>query len=244
MEITQAVFLKFKGVIMKKIFLSILVFTSLVFTNSYAQYKPNMQLILKGVINVPFYDLLSENTSNSAFGGFQAEPVVNLSYNWAVFGTFNYGFVPAKADISPDYGIYNFKSSREISGYVGPRYYFAPEDGRYVKVYVDAGVGVYSFNFSDAVYTNTNPSYTKTYSYPSFTQIGLNLGTGINVNLNSSVFLNFGARLHNLFPKTEEQTTTIVYSNGTQTEIIKKNRDIGNNNYLQLTAGVGFRFGL
>jgi hypothetical protein len=232
---------------MKKTLLIIALFL-VGFANSQAQYRPNMQLIVKGVINVPFYDPISENTGNSPFGGFQVEPVINLSSRWAVFGTFNYGFVSKRSNDLPSFndGVVEYKGSTELSGWAGARHYFAPEDGRYIKVYVDLAAGVYSFNVSDAVYTSgTNPVYTKTFTYPSVTQIGLNIGSGINVNLNSSVFLNFGARMHNLFPKSNQQEKfTVVYSNGTQTEETTVIRDIPNNNYLQLTAGVGFRFGL
>lgn len=232
---------------MKKIF-TILAFILLAATASQAQYKPNMQLILKGVINVPFYDPVSDNTGNGAFGGVQVEPVVNLSSRWAVFGTFNLGFVPSKLEdmTTPSNGTFDYKSSKELSGWAGARYYFAPEDGRYIKVYLDAAAGIYSFNISDAVFTsNTTHSYTKTFTYPSVTQIGVNIGTGINVNMSPSVFLNFGARLHNLFSKSQqEEKYTVVYSNGTPTEETIIKRDIENNNYLQLTAGIGFRFGL
>jgi hypothetical protein len=232
---------------MKKLF-TILAFILLAATSSHAQYKPNMQLILKGVINAPFYDPVSDNTGNGAFGGVQVEPVVNLSSRWAIFGTLNLGFVPSKLEdaATQSGGKFDYKGSKEISGWAGARYYFAPEDGRYIKVYLDAAAGVYSFNISDAVFTsNTTPSYTKTFTYPSVTQIGLNVGTGINVNMSSSVFLNFGARMHNLFSKSDQQQKfTVVYSNGTPTEEIDVMRNIPNNNYLQITAGIGFRFGL
>lgn len=231
---------------MKKIF-SILTFLLLITSVTNAQYyKPNMQLIFKGAINVPFYDPYSDNTGNSAFAGIQVEPVVNLSRNWAVFGTFNVGFIPPKdADYSTAAGSYSFKRSTELSGWAGARYYFAPEDGRYIKVYVDGALGVYNFNISDDVFTaSTNPSYTKTFTHAPVTQIGLNIGSGLNVNLSPSVFLNFGARFHNLFSKTEEQKSTVVYSNGTPTEEINRIQKIPNSNYLQLTAGIGFRFGL
>lgn len=233
---------------MKKIF-TIIALLMLISSASQAQYyKPNMQLIVKGVINVPFYDALSDNTGNISFAGVQVEPVVNLSSRWAVFGTFNLGFIPSNNDNIPtgSGGILEYKGSKEISGWAGARYYFAPEDGRYIKVYMDAALGVYSFNISDAVFTaSTSPSYTKTFTYPSVTQIGANIGTGINVNMSSSVFLNFGARFHNLFSKSnEEQRFTVVYSNGTPTEESVRVTNIRNNNYLQLTAGIGFRFGL
>lgn len=233
---------------MKKLF-TIIAFILLAATSARAQnYKPNMQLILKGVINVPFYDPISDNTGNSSFGGVQVEPVVNLSSRWAIFGTFNLGFVPSKLEdaATQSGGKFDYKSSKEISGWAGARYYFAPEDGRYIKVYLDAAAGVYSFNISDAVFTsNTTPSYTKTFTYPSVTQIGINVGTGLNVNLSPSVFLNFGARMHNLFSKSaQQQKFTVVYSNGTPTEEIDVVRNVPNNNYLQITAGIGFRFGL
>lgn len=211
-------------------------------------YKPNMQLMVKGVINVPFYDPISDNTGNSPFGGFQIEPVVNFSSRWAVFGAFNVGFVPARSNDIPaiNNGVIDYKGSTELSGWAGARYYFVPEDGRYIKVYIDAAVGVYSFNVSDAIYTSsTNPVYTKTFTFPPLTQVGMNIGTGMNVNLNSSVFLNFGARMHNLFAKSnQKQKFTVVYSNGTPTEETNVVRNIPNNNYLQITAGIGFRFGL
>lgn len=241
-----------KGEIMKKIFsfITLLMLTALsVSVQAQTQYyKPNMQLIVKGVLNVPFYDPVSDNTGNTSFAGIQVEPVVNLSSRWAVFGTFNLGFVPSKYDDMPSSsgGSFAYKSSKEISGWAGARYYFAPEDGRYIKVYLDAALGVYTFNISDAVFTsNTTPAYTKTFTYPSVTQIGANIGTGINVNMSPSVFLNFGARMHNLFSKSQvEQKFTVVYSNGTPTEESGRFQDIRNNNYLQLTAGIGFRFGL
>ncbi|MBS1492306.1 MAG: hypothetical protein JST55_02275 [Bacteroidetes bacterium] len=232
---------------MKKI-LSILIFTFLISGFSQAQYyKPNMQLIVKGVMNAPFYEPISENTSDNAFIGFQVEPVVNLSSHWGIFGTFNMGFIPSK-DIARPQGTGSFKYSvsNEYSGYGGARYYFAPEDGRYIKVYVDAAAGVYSFNPSDAVFTSTtNPTYTKTFTFPGATQIGMNVGGGLNVNLSPGLFLNFGARFHNLFKKSDQTlTSTVVYNNGTPTEETTVIQDIPNRNYLQITAGLGFRFGL
>ncbi len=231
---------------MKKI---LSIFAILIFISSAAQaqfYKPNMQLIVKGAINVPFYDPYSDNTGNSSFAGVQIEPVINLSSRWAVFGTFNMGFIPSKnEDYTSSTGSMVYKHSTELSGWAGARYYFAPEDGRYIKVYIDGAVGVYHFSISDNVFTaSSTPSYTKTFTYPSITQIGLNVGSGLNVNLNSSVFLNFGARIHNLFSKTDEQRYEVVYSNGTQTEVGLRTQKIPNGNYLQLTAGIGFRFGL
>jgi len=233
---------------MKKLF-TIIAFILLAATSARAQnYKSNMQLILKGAINVPFYDPISDNTGNSSFGGVQVEPVINLSSRWAIFGTFNLGFVPSKLEdaATQSGGKFDYKGSKEISGWAGARYYFVPEDGRYIKVYIDAAVGVYSFNVSDAIYTSsTNPVYTKTFTFPPLTQVGMNIGTGMNVNLNSSVFLNFGARMHNLFAKSnQEQKFTVVYSNETPTEETNVVRNIPNNNYLQITAGIGFRFGL
>jgi len=237
---------------MKKILsLLILTFSFLTFffsSISHAQYyKPNMQFIVKGVLNVPFYDVVSENSSGNSFAGVQVEPVVNLSSRWGIFGTFNVGFIPPKeSQLVTNQGETQYKSSTEISGYAGARYYFAPEDGRYIKVYIDAAAGVYSFNISDAVFTSVAaPTYTKTFTYPNITQIGLNIGSGLNVNLNSSLFLNFGARFHNLFSKSaQQQTFTTVYSNGTATEETTFVRDIPSRNYMQLSAGLGFRFGL
>lgn len=236
---------------MKKIFSLITLVLIAVSVSVQAQsqyYKPNMQLILKGVINRPYYDPISDNTYNGAFGGVQIEPVVNLSSRWAVFGTFNLGFVPSRLEDegTQSGGKFDYKSSKELSGWAGARYYFAPEDGRYIKVYLDAALGVYSFSISDAVFTsNTTPTYTKTFTYPSVTQMGINIGTGINVNVSPSVFLNFGARMHNLFAKSNQaQKFTVVYSNGTPTEETTVIRDISNGNNLQISAGIGFRFGL
>lgn len=229
---------------MKKL-LTLLILTFAFTTITQAQYKPNLQLIVKGSINVPFYDPMSDNTGTQPFAGVQLEPVVNLSSNWAVFGTFNLGFIPPKqGSYTGSTGSYDYKGSTEISGWAGARYYFRPEDGRYIKVYTDLAAGYYSFNISDAVFTaNTNPSYTKTFTYPKVTQFGINLGAGINVNMSPNVFLNFGGRLHNLFTKSQvEEKFQVIYSNGTPTEESGRYRDIPNGNYLQITAGIGFRF--
>jgi len=230
---------------MKKL-LTLLLLTFAFTGISQAQYSPNFQLMVKGAINVPFYDNISDNSGTQPFAGVQVEPVVNLSSQWAVFGTFNLGFVPSKyASYTTETGTkYDYKSSMEVSGWAGARYYFMPEDGKYIKVYTDLAAGYYSFSISDAVFTsNTSPSYTKTFTYPTVSQFGINLGAGINVNMSPKVFLNFGARLHNLFAKSQvEEKFQVIYSNGTPTEVSGRYRDIPNGNYLQITAGVGFRF--
>jgi len=232
-----------KGEILKRT-ISILLFMFMFASLADAQvYRPWWNVLVKGSVGFPTSDSAFTDGS-STFPGAQLELAYNFHRNWGVYGNFSADFIPSKTSSATLPGAtIEYKTSKQFSGYIGPRYYF-PMDSKNLMVYADLGVGIYSFSQGDAVATNTANGTTQTAAYSSISQMGINGGAGLNVTVSPSMFLNFGAKYHSIFSKSGISVTrTTTYSNGAPTQTDTFTGDATSRGYFQLTAGVGFVFG-
>ena len=228
---------------MKRI-IGILVFTFMLAGLADAQvYRPWWNVLVKGSVGFPTSDSAFTDGAGT-FPGVQLELAYNFHRNWGVYGNFSADFIPAKTStITLPGSTSEIKSSKQFSGYVGPRFYF-PMDSKNLMVYADLGIGIYSFSQGNVVTTNTANGTTQTAEFSSISQMGLNGGAGLNVTVSPSMFLNFGAKYHSIFSKSGISVTrTLTYSNGAPTETETFTGNATSRGYFQLTAGVGFVFG-
>ena len=210
---------------------------------SYGQLpiKPSFQVAVKGAYSTP----LSHQEFNDAVNGFpgvQLELTFDINSQWAVYGNFGADFLSAKNSTTTS-GSTTFEQSvsKQFSYYIGPRYYFniplSP-----TKIFVDAGLGMYSTKLGDQSLTSssTTPPTTITASWSSFSQWGANLGAGVNLSAGTNMNISLGAKYHFIFKKTDE-TVTRTLSTGTSNNYIVT---VPEHSYIQFAVGIGYRFGL
>jgi outer membrane protein W len=227
---------------LKKIICSIAVL--ILFANiSYGQIpvKPSLQVAVKGAYSsmLSHYEISEEV---SGFPGVQLELTVDLNSQWGIYGNFGADFISLKNSTRVDgTTTYELKTSTQLSGYMGPRYYvnipMSP-----TKVYFDAGLGIYSTKLGDLTGTTstTNPPTTITASFSSVSQWGTNLGAGVNLAAGSNVNISLGAKYHFIFKSDDTQVTRTI-STGTSSTLTV---DAPEHSYIQFAAGIGYRFGL
>lgn len=203
-------------------------------------FTPTFQVLVKGAYSVPLSHQEFKDFT-SGFPGAQLELAYDFNPCWAVYGNFSADFVGNKN--SPETSgtsTIEQKTSTQLIGYIGPRYYFNLRSAPLWKIYTDLGVGIYSSKAGDIV--GTDPSGTTTLSQTSVSQVGLNLGAGANVVVGSRMVVTFGAKYHFVTKKDNTEITyTFTQPNGTtNTGTLPYNA--AERSYLQFNAGVGFRF--
>ena len=233
---------KLKGDNLKKIMCAISAI--ILFANiSYGQLpvKPSLQVAVKGAYSsmLSHYEITDEV---SGFPGVQLELTVDLNSQWGIYGNFGADFISLKnSTIVDGTTTYELKTSTQLSGYVGPRYYvnipMSP-----TKIYFDAGVGIYSTKLGDlsATTSTTNPPTTITASFSSVSQWGTNLGAGVNLAAGPNLNISLGAKYHFIFKKDNVEVTRTL-STGTS---VTGTGNAPEHSYIQFAAGVGYRFGL
>jgi len=209
-------------------------------------FKPSLQVLVKGSYSTPLSHQDFKDFT-SGFPGVQLELAYDINSCWGIYGNFSADFVTAKDAATPPQGVTNYKraASTQLSGYVGPRYYFNLPSSPLWKIYADAGIGLYSLKPGDETATSvTLPTVNYTATTSSFSQMGANLGAGANVVVGSRMVLTFGAKYHFLFKKTGA-TVTSTLSDGTTTQTSEDpNFTVAERSYLQFAAGIGFRLGM
>jgi hypothetical protein len=201
-------------------------------------FKPSLQIMLKGAYSVPLSHQDFKDFT-SGFPGAQFELVYDFNPCWGVYGNFSADFISAKTTpVTLPGSSTEIKTSTQLTGYVGPRYYINLRSAPLWKILLDAGVGLYSFKSGDRVQTlTTNPPVTTTYSYSSYSQFGTNLGASASVVVSSRAVINFGAKYHFVFKKTGgtfTETSSAGPSNTYTTNFAERS-------YLQFMVGFGFR---
>jgi opacity protein-like surface antigen len=185
-----------------------------------------------------------------AFPGAQLEVAANISSSFGVFGSFNADFMtPKDARVNALGATYTQSNATQLSGYIGPRYYFTLMPGPSPLVmYTDAALGMYSLKYGEEKITYaTNPSSSDKFTYASASQLGFNIGAGINIIASPTSFITVGIRYHNIMKK--DNVTfgeTYTHTEGTITTQTRENTtyNIAERGYLQISAGIGFKFGL
>lgn len=207
-------------------------------------FTPSFQILVKGAYSVPLSHQDFKDFT-SGFPGAQLELAYDFNPCWGVYGNFSADFVTAKDPVTPPQGVTNYKqaSSTQLSGYVGPRYYINLRSAPLWKIFVDAGVGIYSVKPGDITATDVQtPSVNYTLTTSSNSQMGTNLGAGANVVVGSRMVVTFGAKYHFLFKKTGATLTRTLSDGTTTTSDTDSNYTVAERSYLQFNAGIGFRF--
>ena len=227
---------------MKKI-IGVIFFVILSANLSSAQIlKPSLQIAVKGAYSsvLSHYEIKDEV---SGIPGIQLEATYNINSQWGIYGNFGADFISAKNSTGriDATTTYEQKTSTQLSGYGGPRFYFNIPMSP-TKIFVDAGVGIYSTKLGDQNFTSTttDPATTITASYSYVSQWGTNLGAGVNIAAGTNMIINLGAKYHFIF-KNSDETVTRTLSTGTSNNFTG---DIPEHSYIQFAAGIGFRFGL
>lgn len=212
-------------------------------------FKPSIDVTLRG--NYSFW--LSDSGWKNAFEefpGFQVEAAVNLNSNWGIYGIFSGDFIPFNEGrvVIPGSTVTR-TSTNQFAGYIGPRYYFNFSGKNLIRVYVDAGAGLYSFKPGTFTITEPiNPPKVTTISFNSLSQFGFNSGAGVNINLGPAMFANIIVKYHNILEKTGAvftQTTTITQGSSTISESINLPPEtVKARSYFQFGIGLGFSFGM
>lgn len=210
---------------------------------SYAQIpvKPSLQVGIKGTYStmLSHYEILDEV---NAFPGVQLELTYDINSQWGIYGNFGADFISLKNSTRVDgTTTYELKTSTQLSGYVGPRYYINIPMSP-TKIYVDGGLGIYSTKLGDltATTSTTNPPTTVTASFSSVSQWGTNLGAGVNLAAGSNVSIGLGIKYHFIFKKDNVEVTRTL-STGTS---VTGTGNAPEHSYMQFGAGIGYRFGL
>jgi len=184
-----------------------------------------------------------------AFPGAELEAAVNLSSSFGVFGNFSADFLtPKDSRILLAGATYTQSNSTQLSGYIGPRYYFTLPGPAPLVIYTDAALGMYSLKYGEEKITYaTNPSSSDKFTYTSASQLGFNIGAGINITSSPTSFINIGIRYHNILKKTGVTFgETYTHTEGSVTTSTRENvvYDLAERSYIQIAAGIGFKFGL
>ena len=201
-------------------------------------FTPSFQVLVKGAYSVPLSHQDFKDFT-SGFPGAQLEVAYDFNPSWGVYGNFSADFISEKDPVGlPAGSTYSRKASTQLGYYVGPRYYINMRSAPLWKIFVDAGIGMYSLKLGDATETTGGVTYTTTTT--SFSQMGSNLGAGANVVVGSKMVVTFGAKYHFLFKKTGADITT-TFSDGTTTLTVPGTVDVAERSFLQFSVGVGFR---
>jgi hypothetical protein len=234
---------------MKKIIYTFLLLSSFAGTLNAQTFKPSVNVIARGNYSFWLSDSGWKNAFES-FPGFQIEAAVNLNSNWGIYGTFSGDFIPFKEGrvVIPGSTVTR-TSTNQFAGYVGPRYYINIPGNNLLRVYVDAGAGLYSFKPGTFTITEPlNPPKVTTIGFNSLSQFGLNAGAGLNINLGPIMFANVMVKYHNILKKTGvvfTQTTTVMQGSSTTTESVNlPSETVHGRSYFQIGAGIGFTFGM
>jgi len=203
-------------------------------------WRPSLQVTVKGAYSAPLSH--QEFTDGiSGFPGVQLELAYDINSQWGIYGNFSADFLSAKnSTTTSSTGTFEQTTSSQLSWYAGPRYYVNLPASPQLKIFVDAGVGMYSIKLGDQNFTTTNPSSTISATYTSVSQAGVNLGTGLNITVGTNLVINFGAKYHFIFKKSDA-TLTQTLSTGTSNAITA---NVPEHSYIQFAAGIGYRFGL
>ncbi len=225
-------------------------------------FKPSLNIIIKGSVSaplsggtytsigtVPIYEGGKFKDYFGAFPGAELEVAANLSPTFGVFGNFSADFmIPKDARTGLPGATYTQSNATQFSGYIGPRFYFNLPSPSQMVFYTDAALGLYSLKYGEEkIAYATNPSSSDVFTYSSASQVGFNIGAGLNINASAKTFLNIGIRYHNVMKKTGVTfAETYTHTEGTLITSSTSNTtyDIAERGYIQLAAGLGFRFGL
>ncbi len=208
-------------------------------------FTPSFQVMVKGAYSIPLshYDDFQE--SYKGFPGVQAELIYDFHPCWGVYGNFSADFLSYKDTIGSGTfpgGSYSRSSSTQLSGYIGPRYYINLRSAPLWKILIDAGVGMYSLKAGESTLTNTTTGVSAVTTNDSYSQLGVNLGAGANVVVSRRMVINFGAKYHFIFKKTDATvTSTTTFSNGLPTSTFTGTADLSERSYIQFSLGIGFR---
>lgn len=202
-------------------------------------FTPTFQILVKGAYSVP----LSHQDFKDFTGGFpgvQLELAYDFNPCWAVYGNFSADFISAKNfPVTNGAVTSDLKTSTQLSGSIGPRYYFNLRSAPLWKIYADAGLGIYSFKQGDN--TETSSLGTVTFTQDAVSQFGLNLGTGANVVVGSKMVVTFGAKYHFIMKKSDHVYTGTVTSGSSTLPYTSPAETVPERSYLQFNVGIGFR---
>lgn len=251
---------------MKKLF-SVFILLFIVTGASHAQkilpFKPSLNIIVRGSISapvsggtyssvspVPAFEGGSFKDYFGAFPGAQLEVAANFTSSFGVFGSFNADFMtPKDSRVGFIGATYTQSNTTQMSGYIGPRYYITLMPGPSPLImYTDAAIGMYSLKYgTEEIKYATNPQSSDKFTYSAATQLGFNIGAGINIVASATSFVNFGIRYHNVMKKTGVTFgETYTHTEGTVTTSTSENTiyDLAERGYIQISAGIGFKFSL
>jgi len=209
-------------------------------SNAQILVKPSLQVAVKGTYSsmLSHYEITDEV---NAIPGVQFELIYDINSQWGIYGNLGADFISVKnSTVTQGTTTYEQSSSTQISGYVGPRHYFNLPISP-TKIYVDAGVGIYSVKLGNQIATTstTNPPTSITASYTSVSQWGTNLGAGVNLAAGSNVSIGLGIKYHFIFKKNDVEVTRTL-STGTS---VTGTGNALEHSYIQFGAGLGYRFG-
>lgn len=245
----------------KLIFISISIFIINGFANAQRilQFKPSISIALKGGLSVPLsggtytsvgtpitYEGGSFKDYFGAFPGAQLDAAINLTSSFGIFGNFSADFLtPKEARVGLSGGMYTQSNATQLSGSIGPRVYFNIPGNIFYKFYTEAGVGIYSVKYGDEKITFANSQ--DNFSYSAASQMGFNLGAGLNITSGPTSFINVSIKYHNVLKKSNVVfAETWTHNTGSQNElvILDTTYDLAERSYIQISAGIGFNFGL
>ncbi|MBS1492305.1 MAG: outer membrane beta-barrel protein [Bacteroidetes bacterium] len=202
-------------------------------------FTPTFQVIVKGAYSVPLSHQDFKDFT-SGFPGAQLELAYDFNPCWAVYGNFSADFISAKDFPVTTGGVTSdLKTSTQLSGSIGPRYYFNLRSAPLWKIYTDVGVGIYSVKRGDN--TETSSQGTVTVTQDAFSQVGLNLGAGANVVVGSKMVVTMGAKYHFIMKKSAYSQTGTISDGTTSLPYNSPAADVPERSYLQFSLGLGFR---
>jgi hypothetical protein len=205
--------------------------------NAQTPFKPNFQITANGSMSFPVVND-KETRNNHTFPGFQIELTYNISKHWGMNGNFSSDYLSTLVPIR------DIENSHQLSGFLSARYYITYWKQETARIYVDIGIGVYSYSEGNTTtYTQSGSLFLPiVHAYSSVTQGGFNLGFGINKFLFHNLFLSSTVRYHDVLERSEvPQTITNTSSSGNVTTD-KVAVKVEGRSYFQAALGVGFIF--
>lgn len=220
---------------MKKV-IAIFAFLFAITSVTYAQipFKPTLQVMVKGSYGVPTGHPDFKDNAKS-FPGIQLELAYDLNSTWGIYGNFTADFIESKSSPIPNT---TAATSHQYIGYVGPKYYILLPSNPFIKLYTDAGVGIYSSTIGDVTANTGNSSLT---NISSITQTGVNLGFGGNFTAGTNMFITAGIKYHYIIKKDDTSISATFNNNGTST-VLSGTTNIPERSYIQFALGLGFKF--
>lgn len=222
---------------MKKViavFILLLAITTVSNAQSLIPFKPTLQVMVKGSYGVPTGHPDFKDNAKS-FPGVQLELAYDVSSTWGIYGNFSADFIDSKNSPIPNT---TAATSKQYIGYVGPRYYILLPANPLMKLYADAGVGIYNASIGDVTANTGNASLT---NISSITQTGVNLGFGGNFTAGTNMFITAGIKYHYIIKKDNETISATLNNNGTSTTL-SGTTNIPERSYIQFALGLGFKF--